>query len=121
MQVKKINLCLIYGNGTTYEVTCDSDEFNKHSNKLKEKEVVGYIKEYCDTGKISFFIKQSLGTAFDFFRMREYNYYSSRVWSYKKINKESFDLYMNYLFNNDANKLSGGRKFLLKKIEEVLR
>jgi predicted phosphohydrolase len=119
--IREINLCIVYGNGETFETRCKNDEFKKYSNKLKDKNVVGYIKEYTDTQKISFFIKQSLGNPYDFFRLKEYNYYDSRTWSYKKIKKETFDLYMNYLFNKEANKLSGGRKFLLKKIEEVLR
>jgi hypothetical protein len=121
MQVRKINVCFVYGNGEVHEVTCDNDAFNKHANRLKEKEVVGYIKEFCEDGKISFFIKHSLGVPFDYFRLKEYNYYLSRTWSYKKVKKDSFDLYMNYLFNDEANKLSGGRKFLLKKLEEVLK
>lgn len=121
MQVRKLNLCFVYGNATTFEVTCDNDEFNKYGNKLKEKEVIGYIKEYVDSGKIDFFIKQALGQPYDFFRLKEFNYYDSRMWSYKKVKQDCFNTYMNYLFNKKDVDVLGGRKFLLKKVEEYLR
>jgi len=122
MQVRQVNLCIVYGNGDTFESTCSNDEFaTKFSNKLKAKEVIGYIKEFVGTDSISFFIKQCGGLPFDFFRLKEFNYYVSRMWKYKKVDKEVFDLCLKYLCYEGDDKVPGGRKFILKKVERIIK
>lgn len=122
MQIRKVNYCLVYGDGSVIEGECEADTFNRvHSHKLKQKDVVGYFKEYQDTESVKFFIKNSNGEPIDYFRIKEYGYYDGRLWKYSKVSKECFSSFVNYLTN--INKFDpGSRKFILKKIKgEILR
>lgn len=119
-EVRKVNLCFIYENGSTEEITCEIDEFNKkHANKLKNKSIVAYIKEFVDTNNIFFFIKNSMGEPLDIFRLKEFGYYEQRRWKYSKVSKETLNSYINYMAT--VNKDPGSRKFILKKISMEIK
>jgi hypothetical protein len=122
MQVRKVNYCFLYGNGNILEGECESDQFNRvHAHKLKSKDIVGYFKEYQDTESISFFVKNCEGEPIDYFRIKEYGYYDSRLWKYSKVSKECFSSFVNYLTKIDDFE-PGSRKFILKRIkQEILK
>lgn len=114
-EIRKVNVCFLYSDGSTIEITCEADIFSrKYGYKLREKNLVAYIKEFTDTDNISFFIKNAMGDPIDVFRLDEYGYLTNRRWKFSKVRKETFESYLSYMkvVNSDP----GSRKFILKKI-----